>query len=279
MTTGSNVKLPVVISYSGGASSEWLVQGVIEGVLARPDHLAVVFADTGAEHAWTYEAVDEVRSRCRAAGIEFLEARADGVDLETAQLALPMLPERSRLDHPPYWLRRGNGRGRANHRCTRHYKVAPMRGAVSEWLAREDLPKQVVKWIGYGRDELSRALKAVAKNDVQWERLDFPAIRAGKVRGEVRQDVKRWTGRAPRFSMCVGCPFKSPQRWQETPAEEQRRGVALDEAIRDASAIGLENDAYLSDRLIPISRLLTQGDPQPVLPSLESYCDGGACFL
>ena len=46
------MSLPVVISYSGGASSEWLVEAVIRGVLPRPEHLAVVFADTGWEHAW-----------------------------------------------------------------------------------------------------------------------------------------------------------------------------------------------------------------------------------
>ena len=79
--------------------------------------------------------------------------------------------------------------------------------------------------------------------------------------------------------MCIGCPYKSPQRWLATPAPEQKRAIATDEAIRDCSAIGLDFPAYLTDRLIPLARLIKRGDPQPALPGLESFCDGGACFL
>ena len=260
------MSLPVVISYSGGASSEWLVEAVIRGVLPRPEHLAVVFADTGWEHAWTYHAVAEVRDRCARARIPFLAARREGLSIRDAQMAIPSLPDGSRIDQPPYWLRKGMGRGRR---------------AVSEWLAAEKLPKRVEKWIGFSADEMARALKteARARNDVAWETVAFPAIQLGRTRAQQRAELVAWTGRAPRFSMCVGCPFKSPARWLETPLDEQEQAVAVDEAIRDGGAIGLECEAYLSDRLIPLRRLIERGDPQPVLPGLESYCDGGACFL
>lgn len=275
------MSLPVVISYSGGASSEWLVEAVIRGVLPRPEHLAVVFSDTGWEHAWTYQAVAEVRDRCDSARIPFLAARREGPSIRDVQLAIPSLPDGSRLDQPPYWLRKGMGRGRAVHRCTREYKIAPMRRAVSEWLAAEGLPKRVEKWIGFSADEVARALKteARARNDVGWETVAFPAIQLGRTRAQQRAELVQWTGRAPKFSMCVGCPYKSPARWLETPPDEQEQAIAVDEAIRDAGAIGLECEAYLSDRLIPLRRMIERGDPQPLLPGLESYCDGGACFL
>ena len=185
-----------------------------------------------------------------------------------------------RADHPPFWIAKGSGRGRAQHRCTRFYKVAPMRRAVSSWLEVIDKPKLVGRWIGFSADEAHRATKAVSAQDVAWERLRFPAIERGLVRGQLRADLVTWTGRAPRFSMCVFCPFKSPRRWRDTSAADLARAIAVDEAIRDLDCVGLtDGPAYLSDRLIPVADLVRHGDPQPTLPGLESYCDSGACFL
>lgn len=272
---------PVVLRYSGGASSEWMVRAVIHGVIPRPRHLLVLFADVGekTEHEWTYDAVAEVESACRAAGIEFRRCSAE-TSLRTDLLALGGDNPPTRLDQPPLWIAKGQGRGRAMHRCTRHYKVAPMRRATSEWLDGLGLPKQVEVWIGFAADEAHRATKAIGKQDVAWEHLEFPAINLGVDRSRQRSDVQRWTGRTPRFSMCSFCPFKSPRRWMQTSEADLQRAIEVDEAIRDLDCVGLtDGPAYLSDRLIPITDLVRKGDPQPDLPGLESYCDQGACFL
>lgn len=272
---------PVAISYSGGSSSEWMVRAVIRGDIPRPDRLCVVFADTHDEHAWTYEAVREVRTACEDAEIEFITCSAEtrlGDDL----IALRSVEGigTARADHPPLWISKGTGRGKAIHKCTKHYKVAPMRRAVSDWLERNGWDKHVTKWVGFAADEAHRASRTVGKQDVQWERLWFPAIAAGVGRAQQRADLVAWTGRAPRFSMCVFCPFKSPRRWEQTGAEDLARAIEVDEAIRDLDCIGLtDGPAFLTDRLIPIERLVATGDPQPILPGLESYCDAGACFL
>lgn len=271
--------VPVGISYSGGTSSEWLVRSVLNGTLPRPRHLAVFFADTGEEHEWTYRAVTEVEDACRREGVEFIRC-SSGPSLGDHLLAAS-LDQATRADHPPLWVAKdGGGRGRAMHRCTREFKTAPMRRAQAGWLARIGAPKRLVKWIGFAADEASRAQKALAKADVQWEMLDYPAIRLGITRSTQRLQLERWTGRAPRFSMCTMCPFKSPSRWRDTPARQLDRVYEIDDAIRDMSHVGLtDGDCYLSDRLVPVESLIRQGDPQPSLPGLESYCDGGACFL
>lgn len=274
---------PVVISYSGGTSSEWLIQAVIHGVIPRPKLLAVVFADTGEEHEWTYEAVDRVDELCHQHGVYFMRwGRGEGL---SEHLIAVNRDGRTRADHPPLWIAKdGGGRGRAEHRCTREFKVAPMRRIVSMWLQHIGAPKRVTKWIGFAADEVSRAIKAEAqhaKESIQWERIDFPAVRLGVRRAQQKEDLRRWTGRAPpRFSMCIECPFKSPERWRQTPASQLARVYQVDEAIRDMSRVGLtDGDAFLTDRLIPVESLIKRGDPQPTLPGLESYCDGGACFL
>jgi hypothetical protein len=110
--------------------------------------------------------------------------------------------------------------------------------------------------------------------------LDFPAIRMGVRRGQKKADLVKSTGRAPRFSMCKICPFKTPERWAATPERELPSVYEVDEAIRDMSRVGItEGDCFLTNRLIPVEQLIKRGDPQPFLPGLDSYCDGGACFL
>ena len=272
---------PVVISYSGGASSYWLIEAVAHGVLARPENVAVACADTGDEHEWTYEAMARVEERCRELGIPFLKA-SRGMALSEHLLSLSeQTREHKRLDHPPLWIDKGGGaRGRALHKCTREFKVAPMRRVVSAWLESIGKPKRVTKWIGYSRDEAHRTGKSIAKQDVQWERLAFPAVGLGVMRGQMRADLAKW-GRPPvRFSMCRMCPYKSDERWRETPESDLQTVHVVDEAIRDLDEIGLtDGPAYLTDALIPVKSLLRGERKQPVLTGLESYCDGGAWFL
>ena len=268
----------VGISYSGGTSSEWMIQQVIEEKIARPQHLAVFFADTGDEHAWTYEVVAQVEERCEKAGITFIRCAPE--ETLPAHLIAINREGRTHADHPPVYVAKGQGAGRATHRCTRVFKTAPMRRAQAAWLASLGLPKQITKWIGFAADEAHRAIKAEAKLDVAWERIDFPAIRQGVTRAQQKIDLIRSTGRAPRFSMCRICPYKTPERWRATPESELSSVYEVDEAIRDLSSVGLtEGDCYLTNRLIPIERLIKKGDPQPLLPGFEPYCDGGACFL
>lgn len=273
--------LPHAIGYSGGSSSEWMIRAMARGRIARPERVCVVFVDTREEHAWTYVAVDEVEAACAEAGIRFIRCEAEtrlGDDL--IALADVDGTRTARADHPPLFIAKGHGRGRAIHKCTKHYKVAPMRRAISTWLDENGWTKEVVKWVGYAFDEAHRATKTVGNQDVQWERLYFPAVAEGVTRAQQRADLVAWTGRAPRFSMCVFCPFKSPRRWLQTEGPDLARAIEVDEAIRDLDCIGLtDGPAYLTDRLIPVAELVRNGDPQPELPGLESYCDAGACFL
>lgn len=268
----------VGVSYSGGVS-EWILHAIRRGILPRPNYLAFFFADTGIEHTWTYENVERVEQLCREDGIDFIRC-ARSEDLSTHLLAIKN-ENRTRADHPPVWIAKdGGGHGQAEHRCTREFKVAPMRRAQSEWLKQLGLPKDITKWIGFGADEVGRAIKAEAKRDVQWEKLDFPLIRLGVKRAQQHADVERWTGKKIRFSMCTICPWKSTDRWIATPESQRKRIYEIDEAIRDMSNVGLtDGDAFLTNRLIPIERLIKKGDPQPSLPGIDTGCDGGYCFI
>lgn len=277
---GLDLETPVGISYSGGSSSEFLVEALIQGWLPRPKHVAVFMADTGEEHEWTYEAAAEVEERCVRAGLTFI--RSSHRESLGHHLTAIKSEGRTRAEHPPlYILKDGGAAGAIGHRCTREFKTYVMRRAMSAWLAEQGLPKSITSWIGFSKDEAHRATKTIGKQDVKWAKVDFPMIRLGLVRGEAREMLKKSTGRAPRFSMCVFCPKKTPERWQAMSKRDAERAIEVDESIRDLEPIGItEGEAYACNRLIPVEQLLRKGDPQPGLPGLDDGgCDSGGCFL
>lgn len=272
----------VAISYSGGSSSKWLIYAALRGVLPRPPHIAVFFADTGAEHEWTYEDVDRTERECAKEGLPFFRC-ARHESLTDHLLAIPTGAV-TRRDTPPFLiLKDGGGMGRVMHRCTREFKIAPMRRAQSEWLRSIGQPKRIEKWLGFGADEAHRATKAVGKLDVAWETLDFPAIRLRKTRAEQRADLAGWGVHAPKFSMCIFCPFKTTARWHDTPESQRAVAIQVDEAIRDCSMLGItDGPVFASTQLRPLSVVLSE--PQLVDRQLDLFpdlpgCDGGYCFL
>lgn len=267
---------PVAISYSGGTSSEWLVEAVIRGVLPRAPKVAVFFADTGGEHEWTYRHVAEVGARCQAAGLPFHRVRKPG-----PTLADHIISGGTRIDQPPFFIDKGNGsRGRVPQRCSREFKRAVLRRAQRRWLRDHNYRSPKVNvWIGFAADEAHRAAKAIANADVAWERMDFPAVRLGVTRADQRADLIKWTGRAPRFSMCVFCPHKTPDRWAATEGVDADLAIRVDEAIRDSDELGLtDGPAYLSDQLVPVARLVRRPD-LATEGADPTGCDAGACFL
>jgi hypothetical protein len=273
--------LPVAISYSGGASSQWLVEAVLNGAIDRPEHVAVFFSDTGDEHEWTYEALDRMEERCGREGLSFIRTRTHRTDTLSGAIMSATRGERARLDNPPFWTENpGGGRGKLAQKCTPIWKTRPLRAAQAAWVKSLGLPKRVETWIGFGLDEQHRAVKASARNDVQWATLDYPAIRHRKSRAEQRADLARWGSKAPLFSMCVECPFKSEERWRQTGGKDLAKAIEIDEAIREGlSHVAVDEPAYLFDGLIPVRSLLkgarSRQDPQLSIPG----CDAGACFV
>lgn len=272
--------IPVGISYSGGASSRWMIDMLLAGEIERPEHVAVFFADTGDEHEWTYEDVAATAERCRREGVPFFRG-SHREPLVDAVLSATR-GERTRVDNPPFWTENpGGGRGQLDTKCSKLFKTAVIRRLQSAWLASLGLPKKITCWIGFANDEQRRANKALTRADVRWQALDFPAIRLGRNRAAQRADIARLGRKAPRFSMCRKCPFKSPDRWTQTTEHDLEGAFEYDSAIRHGlEHVAVTEPAFVTDRLIPLERLIRRGDPQPSLPGFDlPGCDGGACFL
>lgn len=267
---------PCAISYSGGASSEWLIWAVIFGWVPRPRYLCVVFADTGAEHDWTYERVAFMRQVCRVANIPFFGImEKDGLYQHLMTVNQPGI---TRADHPPFYIRKPNGSvGKAIQKCTKEFKIVPMRRSITKWLKSIGQRKRVIKWVGFGIDESHRATKAISKLDVAWETLEFPAIMLQRTRDQQRFDIYIMIGSVPDFSMCVFCPFKTWDRWVRTVGNDLQRAINVDINCRNLDEIGLtDGEAFLNNKLVPVTALVRM---KPETVRIDDDCGGGHCFL
>jgi hypothetical protein len=338
---------PVVINYSGGNASAYSIRLIIHGVLPRPRHLLVVFADTGSEKISTYRHVAAMERLCAEHAIEFRRCSSwqrrkrdplvwrdawgigDGVTrigddtararigrppmpldpatskLHEVLLALPQMPEGSRIDQPPIYIDQPGTRGQMPARCTRHWKIRPMARVVKAWL--RSLQARIgdgwrigvgerhrvveidrfrrylggplcVRWIGYTHDERARALKT-AKYQQEFEGwLRYPAIALRKHRGQVDADTVDWGYKLAPWSACVCCPRDDVERVQATDGDDLALKIACDKAIRDVSAIGITRGlAYLSDECLPIEDVRARGRTQlQLFPGTP--CGGGYCI-
>lgn len=154
--------IPVVDSWSMGTSSTWSVMAKIMGLLPRPKHYAVVLAHTGDEHVWSYEYAEFFKGILRNEGITLLECQAS--ETLSGHLIAVKTDGRTRAENPPLWIAKdGGGVGQAMQKCTKYFKIQPMRRTVSKWLKSLGLKKRVIKHIGFAADEIARAVRADAK--------------------------------------------------------------------------------------------------------------------
>jgi hypothetical protein len=260
---------------------------MLRGAIPRPEHVAVFFADTHDEHGWTYRAVGEVETRCHAADVRFIRCEHKRGGLGDHLINAAAMGAK-RMDNPPVYIRKPSGaRGQATQKCSREFKRDVLRRAKRAWLREIRLPKScrigrylLTSWVGFAADELHRAQAATTDPDVLWERLAFPAIRAGVTREQQRAQLTEWTGRAPRFSMCVFCPHKTVERWRDTSGADLERAIVIDEALRNLDEVGLtQGEAFLSDQLIPLRDLMQRIDEEPEAEMPRRPCTGARCFL
>lgn len=266
-----------VLNFSGGKQSTCLLWQVIRGEIPRPDPFLVVTADPGMEATATYKLVDAMEAQCLAAGLEF--RRAQGPDLYRD--IVEMGPETSRIDNPPYFTDNGAGtRGRLMQKCTKQYKIRPIQRAVRAEMARIGIsprPNAVETWIGLSRNEVHR----IKPPSVDYQYFRYPLIEQGLTVGGVLDYFKARDLTTPARSMCNGCFAQGPAALRSMAVaapQDFAQAVAVDEAIRDWTQLGIENPVYMSNTLRPVREIGESNeadDPQMVM----DFCDSGFCFV
>lgn len=272
------------LSYSAGVQSHCLLEMVLRGDLPRSDNFVVITADPGMEDERSMEFRADAARRCEAAGIPFL--RVQGGNLYQDLLTFR---ERgvTRMDQPPYWTKDPTTfkEGKLSQRCTRFYKLEPMRRALRRHLYFEfgvplhtsKLPK-VETWIGFAADETDRC----SPSDVQYIRNRYPLIELGMDRAKVEgYYLKHGLAKPPR-SVCVAC-FANGLAYLEAMYHERPddwdKAVAVDDAVRDMSQLGVRQQVFVSKTLVPLRDLPGRDWLRGTKEGVEHRCNSGVCFL
>ncbi len=279
------------LACSAGVQSHCLLEMVLRGHISKPKHFVVINADPGMENETTYALKLATEQRCIAAGIPFLTARAGTLFYPAENLFQQLVnlkaSGRTRMDLPPYWTRnRETGKkGRLKQRCTREFKVRPMRKALRSWLKTEfpsvSVHRIAVKaWIGFADDEGQRAKSAVS--DVKYITHYFPLIELGMDRLKVEGYYLKHGIAKPARSVCNACFANGlamlEDMYQNRP-NDWDQAVAVDDSIRELGHVGATDQCFVSATLVPLRDLpgrdFLRGTPE----GKEHRCNSGVCFV
>lgn len=289
------------LSFSGGRQSTALLWMAILGhIHVDPDNFLVLNANPGMEDSRTMPHVEEMLRLARRVG--FTAITVDGPNLYNDILALPE-SRRTRLDNPPYWTDLGiknkdqivlpgfehpqeRAFGKLTQKCTRYYKIEPMDRALRVYLEdRHGIPRKskrlsagcVEKWIGFGVSEVAR----IKPSKQKYIRFRYPLI-------EQRVDTVRFFDEIgkpmPPRSVCNACFANGLDHYRdmyESRPDDWAQAVAVDEAVRDWSQIGVKYPVYVSKTLTPLRELAANDFNLPGRENAENEfsCDSGYCFL
>lgn len=271
----------LVINFSGGVQSTALVYMVLRGELPLPvslSNVVVLTADPGMEMTGTYETVRQVQAACEEAGV-----RAYTVEGPSLYEDLTRDPAPTRLDNPPYFVRKGSGEkpGRLRQKCTRQYKIRPMNRAVRDELRLRGIPVRgprahgvVEKWIGFPLDEVHR----FSMPDNDYERFKFPLADLRMTKADVKSWLEKQGLPVPGRSVCAACFANTPAffcRMKDNDPEAWAKAVAVDTAVRRHPAMAGMGAIFVSDTMRPLASIVGSDDADRD----ELSCDTGYCFL
>lgn len=274
--------LLTTLSFSGGQQSSALLWMVIRGEIKPPEPFIVLNADPGMENSQTYAYVNRMKEICREKQITFVTVTGPNLYEDILNLKNT---NKTRFDTPPYWTKNKETakKGRLLQNCTKTYKIAPMDRAIRGFLETyhgiskksSRIPGHVVKYIGFSADEEHRIKQPTQK----YVRFEYPLIELGMTKQIVQNYFLTIGEVPPPRSVCNACFANSVSYFQEMKRDRPNdfsQAVAVDNAVRDWSQIGVRDEVYVLNTLKPLEEL----SPDKEVPDTEDWsCDSGYCFI
>jgi hypothetical protein len=236
-----------VLSLGAGIDSSTVLLLSEHGELPRLD--AAIFADTMAEPQGVYETLDWL-----AAATSIPIYRVSKGDFAADMLAF----DKGTQVYAPFYMRTETGVSGAplGRRCTRDYKIRPIRRKIRELLAHPSRAPQrgnrVEQWIGFSLDDMGRTFCS----DVQWLTNVFPLILPLRMR---RRDCIAWLQAhgypVPPKSSCLFCPYHSNSYWRDMRdhrPEEWQQTVAFEAQLQHGKPPGMRGTPYLHHSMVPL---------------------------
>lgn len=272
------------LSHSGGVQSQLLLEMVLRGDIEKPFRFVVLNADPGMEDARTYVFIRETRRRCQSAGIDYITASGPNLWRDIVNM---ISNGASRVDNPPFWVKKRDGtRGKLKQGCTQHYKIAPMRVALRQYLARKygvshrELRDGLVEtWIGFASDEWHRC----SESDVAYISNSFPLVERKMDKATCVGYYLKYGIEMPPRSVCAAC-FSNGLAYYKEMYEERpldwEIAVDVDNAVETWHSRGItEFPVFVSASLMRLRDMPKINFGMEDEDLTEHHCNSGVCFL
>lgn len=258
------------ISLGAGVQSTAVYVMSVLGIHGCPKADAAIFADTQAEPAWVYEQLDLLEKwgngRIPIHRVTEGNLMQDFLDRHSGK--------KKRCAAIPAFTSDGDGRSTILSRhCTTDYKIRAIEKEARRLMGyapRQRIKKRGRAMIGISLDEVSR----MKPSRTHWADNYYPLIEARMTRQGCMSVIRGAGLPEPRKSACVFCPFHSDHFWKNLKMEhpdEWARAVEFDAQIRDLTASGVKNPAYLHRSLEPLEKV-DLGENQ--LDLFDNECSG-----
>jgi hypothetical protein len=256
----------LALSLGGGRQSSVLALMSAAGELPHLD--VAVFADTQHETGATYRWLDNVIApELTRAGIELIR-------VTHGNLLQDHLDATDRVSQIPAFIANAETgeRGRIMRRCSRDYKVRPVRRASRAAMAARGLDC-IEQWVGFAHEETGRLKDEVTPRylTTRYPLMELQISSAGCAAWLADHGYPP----APR-SACYFCPHARDPRWLELrrqAPDEFARAVQFDQELRARGIPGIDGTVYLHESLRPLDVAVEAADAQGTL--FDTDCTDG----
>jgi hypothetical protein len=231
---------------------------------------SVIFADTRNETQETYDWLDYLQPIIESAGIAFHR-------VSQGDLLADHLTATNRVSQAPVFTRQPDGeQGRIMRRCSRDYKVFPVRRMARAEMLRLG-HRTIEQWVGISWDEVERMNDKGPKYiTTRWPLIELRMTRTDCLTWMVDHGYPR-----PPRSACYWCPQASNTRWvtmRDHQPAEFAKAVDADHALREHGVPGVDGAIYLHKSCVPLDQAVIDKDDSQLVLFDDPDCEGG-CFL
>lgn len=265
----SNQRHLTYLSLGAGVQSSALYVLSTLGKAPRAD--VAIFADTQDEPVYVYEQLGRLMTWGYSHGGPLVSIITRG-RLSEAQRA----GGRSFI---PLFVRNPDGsRGFLRRKCTREFKVEPIERHVRTLLGfkkgeRVSGRATATALIGISRDEIQRMKPA----RLSWIKHEFPLVDLNLRRSDCQRVVESVGLPTPLKSACGFCPFKDNDSWmwlKKHHPQEFERACVLDDSVRNSTASGIKNAAFIHSSLKPLREVDLEDKQGDLFDGFQNECEG-----
>jgi hypothetical protein len=192
---------------------------------------------------------------------------------------------------PAYTKNLDGTTGMLRRQCTKEYKVDQVDKEIRQILAVKRILNQKIEvWKGISLEEIER----LSIPEVFWKvhvypfcgytvsRISRRKVDTQKFESKImsRNDIINWYNAkglpVPPKSSCVFCPFQSEAAWYDMKVNSPsdfKAAVRIDNAIRNSSQKGVENQIFLHESCTPLSEIeFVAGQPDLWHGDCSGHC-------